>query len=85
MAVDLALHDLVVELRASDPDWQASISRFHQFRRQQAISYQRRYRDAGQTGQQRGCLCGATVHHAADGSKRDLDGGAHYCGEYLLA
>ena len=53
MAEDRPLHDLIVELRASDPDWQASIVRFRQHRRQQAISYDRGYRDAAQTGQQR--------------------------------
>ncbi len=36
-------------------------------------------------GQQRECLCGQPIYQAGDGNKRDLDGGAHYCGEYLLA
>lgn len=35
-------------------------------------------------GQQCECICGAPVHVAADGSKQDLCGGPHYCGEHLL-
>ncbi len=79
MAVDRPLQDLIAELRASDPSWQASIVRFRQFRRRQAVRYERRYRDAGHTGQQRGCMCGAAIHQGGDGTKRDLDGEPHNC------
>ena len=84
MAEDRPLHDLIAELRTSDPDWQSSIVRFRQHRRQQAISYERGYRAIGQTGQQRECICRLPVHQSADGRKDERDGSAHYCGEYLL-
>ncbi len=37
------------------------------------------------SGQQRECMCGQFIYQAADGSKFEPDGAAHYCCEYLLA
>ena len=79
MAEDRPLHDLIVELRASEPDWQSSIARFRQYRRLQAIRYAQSNRGPAQTGQQRECLCGQPVHVSGNGVKSELDGTRHDC------